>query len=426
MHDIQQFKRQGLSVSAISALTGYDRKTIRRYLNSQDAVPIYGPRAPRPTLLDPYLPYLEQRLQAGVWNAVVLLAELRERGYPGGYTILKDYLRPKRQAARAVAVRRFETPPGHQAQVDWAHLGKVVFPDGTKQPLFGFVFTLGHSRAIFADVATDQRLSTLLSLHEAAFEALGGVPQEILYDHMKTVTLGTDERGEVRWHPVFLDFARYWGFTPRLCRPYRPQTKGKVESGVRYVRGNFLCGREAGSVPDLRTQLYAWTWEVANRRIHGTTHQPIEAAWQAEGAHLQPIAGRLPFPFIPEVTRKVARDAYINYRSNRYSVPWTEVGARVGLREVDGQLEVLRGAVRVALHPLCTGRHQVLTVAAHHADLPLAASEGPGAKTTICVPVGAPIVEVRPLDVYEALAQAALALPMAASPVLPLAAGARS
>src|SRR3989442_6251616 len=239
MHDIEELKRQGLSVSAISVMTGYDRKTVRRYLHTQETVPVYGPRCPRPGKLEPFRDYIEGRLSAGAWNAVVLLRELKQRGYGGGYSMLKEYLQPKRQAAREVAVRRFETPPGHQAQVDWGELGHLESSEGRRK-LSGFVFTLGHSRAMFADVALDQRLGTLLAMHEAAFSALGGVPCEVLYDRMKTVATDVDDRGEIKWQPLFLDFARYWGFVPRLCRTYRPQTKGKVESGIKYVRRNFL------------------------------------------------------------------------------------------------------------------------------------------------------------------------------------------
>src|SRR5215470_8816235 len=116
-------KREGLSVRAISRLTGYDRKTVRKYLVKRETAPRYGPREKETSKLDPHKAYLEDRLKAGVWNAQVLLRELRQRGYEGGYTILKDWLQPQRAAGMATAVRRFETPPGKQAQVDWGHLG---------------------------------------------------------------------------------------------------------------------------------------------------------------------------------------------------------------------------------------------------------------------------------------------------------------
>ena len=126
MDEVGELKRQGLSIRAISRLTGYDRKTIRRYLASPASRPAYGPRPPSQSKLEPFKSYLQERLRAGVWNGRVLLRELRERGYGGCYTVVTDWLRPQRKQAEALAVRRFETPPGKQAQVDWGHLG--TFP----------------------------------------------------------------------------------------------------------------------------------------------------------------------------------------------------------------------------------------------------------------------------------------------------------
>ena len=112
MHDIEELKRQGLSLKAISKLTGYDRKTIRKYLSQPEAVPVYGPRETRPSKLDVFKTYISERLKAGVWNAQVLMRELRGQGYSGGYTILTDWLRPQRQSAHVAAVRRFENAAG--------------------------------------------------------------------------------------------------------------------------------------------------------------------------------------------------------------------------------------------------------------------------------------------------------------------------
>src|SRR5262249_38268694 len=269
------------------------------------------------------------------WNARVLLREIRERGYQGGYTLLTDWLRPRRQSAQTTAVRRFETPPGKQGQVDWGHLGSLA-GEGGDSKLWGFTLTLGYSRATMAEAALDQKLGTLLRMHEEAFRQLGGVPDEILYDRMKTVWLGTDERGEIVWNPVFLDFARYWGFKPRLCRPYRAQTKGKVESGVKYVRRNFLCGlqgKEPSGLEDLNAQLRVWVWEVANKRVHGTTHEEVSQRLEVEKVELQAIDGRPPFPYSDEEARKVARDAYVSWQGSRYSVPWQYAGREVWVRQ---------------------------------------------------------------------------------------------
>jgi len=402
VREIQEMYRQGASIRAISEALHCDRKTVRRYLETPERVPTYGPRPPRGSKLDPFLPYLDRRLREGVWNAQVLLRELRQQGYTGGYTLVKDYLQPQRRAARAGAVRRFETPPGRQAQVDWGDLGHEEGPEG-RLKLYAFVLTLGYSRAMFVDLAADQQLGTLLALHEAGFAALGGVPQEILYDRMKTVVLGVDERDEVRWHPVFRDFARYWGFTPRLCRAYRPQTKGKVESGVRYLRQSFLCGRTAASREDLRQQLRTWLTEVAFPRVHGTTHRVVREAWEEERPYLQP-ARQPPFPYAPELTRQVSRDAYVSYQGNRYSVPFALAGRTVTLRRVGGTLELWSDGARQACHALLEGKHQTRTVPEHHAPATLSIPERPGGKARLTLRVGDPEVEVRPLDAYERLA----------------------
>jgi transposase len=401
VHDIQELKRQGLSISQIAAHTGFNRRTIRKYLAAPDT-PRYGPREPRPTKLDAFHGYLEGRLQAGVWNARVLLRELQERGYAGGYTVLKDYLQPQRREAAVVAVRRFETPPGHQAQMDWGHLGTVQ-EAGRTRTLYGFVLTLGHSRAMYADLALRQTLPTLLRLHEAAFDALGGVPREILYDWMKTVASGTDERGEVRWHPQFRDFARYWGFVPRLCRPYRPQTKGKIESGIGYVRHNFLASYQPDDFAGTRGQLLAWTARVAHPRVHGTTHRVVAEAWEEERPFLQAIAGRRPYPLVIQQLRRVARDAYVDYDTNRYPVPWRVAGREVFVREADGWIEIVREEETLARHELCRGRHQVLPGGAYHADMPLSGTGSRG-KRQIVIHDEAPQVEQRPLALYELLA----------------------
>jgi transposase len=409
VNEIQELKRQGLSISEISGLTGFNRRTVRKYLSeSVEPVPVYRPREARPSKLDAYKGYIEQRLQSGVWNAAVLLREVKAQGYSGGYSILKDYLHPQRKAARTVAVRRFETPPGHQAQVDWGDVGEIVIA-GTRHRLSAFVLTLGHSRAQFAGIALDQTLSTLLRMHEKAFGELGGVPNEILYDNMKTVVLGRNDRGEVQWHPVFLDFAKYWGFTPRACRPHRPQTKGKIEAGIRYLRTSFLCGCTSDSLEALHRDLSQWVWGIANRRVHGTTHQIVFEAWEAEKPHLSSLSGRLPYPYTPKVVRRVSRDAFVSYAGNRYSVPWTVAGLEVSVQAMAGQVEIVRGEERLALHPLCSGAHQQIVVSEHHADIPLSVSSLSGkAKVSIgeVAPIKeGPVVEVRSLSAYEALAQ---------------------
>ena len=407
MNYIDELRRAGCSVSQISEETGYDRKTVRKYLKDR-SVPTYGPRAPRARILDAYKGEIDKKLAAGVWNAVVIFNHLRKLGYTGGYTSIKDYVRPRRGESQQVAVRRFETEPGKQGQVDWGDLGDIEYPNAShvnKQSISVFVLTLGSSRAMFAGLSLDQKLPTLIRMHERAFAELGGVPEEILYDNMKTVVIralteGTDDRGEVRWNKAFLDFAKYWGFKPRLCAPYRPQTKGKVESGVKYIRRNFLCGRQAQSLEDLGSQLRSWLSEVANARLHGTTRRVVSEALAEEKGHLQPVGMRPPYPLYEEATRKVSREAYVAFRSNQYAAPWQYAGKPVVVRASDDVVRITFEGKELARHLLCAGKHQVLKDETLHAGMPFAPSRRQG-KAKITVVACAPQVEQRSLDVYE-------------------------
>jgi transposase len=394
-----------LSIQALSELTGYDRKTVRKHLLKPETVPSYGPRAARPSKLDAHKRYLEDRLKAGVWNAQVLLREIRQRGYQGGYSILKDWMHPQRAAGTATAVRRFETPPGKQAQVDWGHLGYLE-TGGEQRQVWGFTITLGYSRRMWSQAALDQKLGTLLRMHEAAFREWGSIPEEILYDRMKTVWLGNDARGEIIWNPVFLDFARYWGFRPRLCRPYRAQTKGKIESGVKYIRRNFVCGllgREPSCLMDFNTELRQWVDGVANQRVHGTTRDLVLARWDMDQFSMQLLNGRPPYPYSDDELRKVARDAYVSWQASRYSVPWQFVGKEVWVREQGVDVEVHYGGQRIAVHSRAARRHQVVTQRPHHEGIPLG-SERSGGKILVQMRETAPSVEIRPLAAYESVA----------------------
>ena len=407
VQEIQELKREGVSIATMSDVTGLDRKTVRKYLLDPDGCPEYGPRREAENgKLNPFKGYLEDRLKSGVWNAKVLLRELRERNYTGGYTILTDWLRPQRESANAVAVRRFETGPGEQAQVDWGHMGTLM-DNGDEHAIWCFTITLGYSRRMMAEAATDTKLGTLLRMHERAFEQWEGVPREILYDRMRTIWSGTDERGEIIWNSVFLDFARYWGFTPRLCRPYRPQTKGKVESGVKYVRRNFLCGlqgREPSSLAEFNAELRRWVAEVANKRIHGTTHEQVLRRWDGDQFALEDWQGRAPYAYSDDELRKVAVDAYVSFQGSRYSVPWMHAGKEVAVREQNGEVEIRYGGERIASHSRSEQQHRVITVREHHQGIPLDSSRHSG-KTLIHIQQGSPAVETRPLAAYEAVAE---------------------
>jgi transposase len=334
---------------------------------------------------------------------VVLYEDLKTRGYTGSYTTVKSYLQPLRQQAKAVAVRRFETPPGRQAQVDWVNVGDIEDAQGV-HTLYGFVLTLGYSRAMYLEVTTSTALGNFLALHERAFAFLGGVPEEILYDNDGMVVVPHAwHEGVPTIQPDLLTFATHHGYRVRLCRPYRAQTKGKTERSIGYVRQNFLCGRAAGSVEDLNAQALEWLNTVANVRVHGTTHRPVGEAQEHERPFLRPCVP-LPARLRPALPlRLVSRDGFVHLHTNRYSVPWKLCGTQVGVRERDARIEILRDETVVARHERCLGRYQTILDPPHHQDMPLG-SGSHKKKARLHLVAGAPAVAERDLSVYEEVA----------------------
>lgn len=287
--DIVSLHRQGFSIKAIARRLGISRNTVRLALRRKKP-PAYV-RPATTSKLDPYKDYLLARLaEFPELSAAVLFEEVKALGYPGGLSILKEFTLPYR-VRRKEPVVRFETPPGRQAQCDWAHLGTHLV-SGEFTPLYLFVMILGFSRALYAEVVTKTDIDTFLELHVHAFESFGGMPEEILYDNQKVVVLTRGQAGPV-FHPAFLAFAGQFGFRPRLCRPYRAKTKGKVERSIGYVRDRFFCGRTFTGLADLNHQLDTWLKTVANQRIHKTTgERPLD---RMQSERLLPFAAARPW-----------------------------------------------------------------------------------------------------------------------------------
>ena len=274
--EIRILARQGESIRQISRRTGLSRNTVRRYLRDE-AARRYGPRALRACKLDPFVEYLQERIDQARpdWiPATVLLREIQERGYHGGISQLKAHLAPFKQSAAEPLVR-FETAPGRQMQVDFTSVRRG------RSRLLAFVATLGYSRATFVRFTPAEDFSVWRECLLAAFEYFGGVPEEVLFDNAKPVVLERDLYGPGlhRWHPGMLELAERCGFQLRLCRPYRARTKGKVERFNGYLKGSFIVPlvatlRAGGLVLDLDTanrEVLRWLEGVANRRVHGTT-----------------------------------------------------------------------------------------------------------------------------------------------------------
>lgn len=400
---ILELHRQGVSITAIARRTGRDPKTVRKYIERGVEAPVYGPRAVgRPSKLAPYLDFLRERVTAFPdLSAVRLTREIRELGYVGAYTAVKRYLaaiRPE-NGPKPYEVR-FETPPGVQAQVDFARF-VVDFTDdpGTSRIVWLFSLVLGHSRFLFARYVLHQDLQTLLRCHIQAFDALGGVPIEILYDRMKTAVTGEDDQGHIVYNRSLLALAKHYRFQPRACRPYRAKTKGKVERPFSYIRQDFFLGRRFRNLEDLNAQLADWLDTVANIRVHGTTQRVVAEAFVAEQPELQALPEHR-FDAVLKLERRVSHDGFVAIGGNYYSVP-DRTRRVVEVQQLPDLIRILDLGNVVAEHPVLEGRKQYRIDRSHRT--------GGSAKRKANDIAGITIgrigdhVPTRPLAIYQAI-----------------------
>jgi transposase len=363
---IRELARQGVTTSEIARRTGHDPKTIRKVLREPAPQARRAPGVPRASRRGPFEAYLQHRLAQGCLNATVLCEEIQARGYQGKVSRVRDFVRPIRQ--------------------QWC-------------ARHGFVFTLGYSRALSLEFVTDCDLEHFLECHLTAFGALG-IPEQVLYDNLKTAILGRQPDGTPVVPGRFLDFALYYGFAPKFCRLYRARTKGKVERSIGYVRQNFWVrvSEEVASgaldLEGLNARACTWVADVALPRVHGTTGAVVAVRLAEE----QPLLGRLEarprYDTAYHATRRVSRDGRLSYRGLLYQVP-----LRYALGWVEA-IETLDGSV--TLRSPEGARLRAVVVGAEPEPRPC-----PEPATTSADPVpllgrrAAPRVEVRDLAVYE-------------------------
>jgi transposase len=399
MKRLYELHGRGVSIRRIAAELGIARNTVRTYLRAE-GVPTPKPRPKRGSCLDPFASYLDERMAAGVTNCVVLLRELRGRGYAGSYALLTAYVRPRRRPRQPKATVRFETAPGQQAQVDFGQC-RYAAADGTTKQVWVFVVVLSWSRAIYVEFVARADEVTFLRCHHHAFVAFGGIPRTCLYDNTKLVVLDRDGDGEPIWQRSFLDFCRRLDFTPRLCQPYRPRTKGRVERGIDYVKENFWPSARFTDLLDLNAQAQGWVRTVADVRIHGTTGERPAARLARERPHLQALpAAATVAPLLREV-RKVGRDGFVRWDGSSYGVPWRWAGHLVGVQASATVVEVWAGEERLAVHPRATRPHQRFVLPGQWDGLPLGDARPPRDPLAIQLPTVE--VEARSLGVYDAL-----------------------
>ena len=402
-HEIHSRFKLKESKKSIARTTGVSVQTVRKILKQNKPKP-YRRKKQKANILSAYHDYIHQRLPAIGYCAQSIYEELQQRGYNGSYDTVKIYVRPLRKEAVTKATVRFETPPGKQGQVDWGQCWTLVA--GKRIKIHIFVMTLGFSRRMFAITTLDEKLPTFIKCHEKAFDHFGGFPHELVYDNAKTVVLSRDYSGrKIKWNATFWDFCTYYGFRAWPHRPYRAQTKGKVESGVKYVK-RFLRGKSFASFVHLNQALSQWIAQVADQRIHGTTHRKPIDLFQKEKDLLICHSGKPAFIIQQRAIRHVARDCLVSFEANRYSVPVRFVGKQVEVQCTNERVLVFHDDKLIVSHPRCEGKYQTQIDKEHYhglfyrEDLPslrLLEFDNP--------PADEHEVQVRDLSFYENLLQ---------------------
>ena len=365
-----RMKERGWGTRRIAQQLGVSRNTVKRYIEAGGCCGYRQPR--RRKVLDDHAGWLKERFERHRGNADVVRQELAaEKSLVVSLRTIERAVEPYRRAlaAQARATTRFETAPGKQLQIDFGE--RLVDIAGVKVKAFLFVATLGYSRRLQVRAFRHERQDSWFAGLESAFTKFGGVTEEVLFDNARALVSTHDVATRtIMFNDKLVAFAKHWGFRPRACAPYRARTKGKTENGVGYVKHNAVAGRSFASWEAFEAHLEAWTREVADVRIHGTTGEaPLARFMREEAKALKPIAGIAPFRSLRELSRIVGSDCTIEIDSNAYSVPWRLIGERVRVTVSDVAVRVHHGRGEVAMHAVIGGRRQRVVDPDHYAGI---------------------------------------------------------
>ncbi len=343
----------GKNVTQIAAELDLHRETVAAWLARGRYERSRGAQRPRRSKLDPYRAGIARLLAGYPLTATQVWHKLKEQGYDGGYSILKDYIRRIRpRSTEAFLTLKFA--PGQCAQVDWGSCGAVEV-DGTRRALSFFVLVLAYSRWLYVEFTLGQSQEWFLGCHQRAFESLGAVPQEIWVDNCKTAVISHVPGTEPIYNAQYLDFARHYGFRIKACGPGHPQSKGIVENAVAYVKKSFLAGRQITRFDELGPAVNLWLKNIANVREHGETKTRPADRVREERTHLLPLHPQ-PYAAVQTRTVRASRRCRVTVETNRYSVPARYAGALLTAQLSSDLVRIYAATTLVAEHIRRFGR----------------------------------------------------------------------
>jgi len=347
-------QQQGLKAEQIARQLGLDGRTVARWIDE----PRYRPKqsTQRVSKLDPYKAQILQWLESHDYSAQQIFQRLQEEGFDGGYTIVKEYVR-KVRPRRPPAFLTLSFAPGECAQVDWGEYGSVAVGE-TRRKLSFFVMVLCYSRMSYVEFTLSQKMEQFLACHQHAFEFFGNrVPEKIMVDNLKSAVL----RRLIGEAPVlnshYLDFSNHYGFTIKPCGVGKGNEKGRVESGVGYVKKNLLNGLEISDFSHLNPAARIWLETIANVRIHGETHKRPVDLFAEEQPRLQPGPVH-PYDIGTVLTVLASSRFRVSYDTNRYSVPAEYASTILTLKVYQDRLCIYHREKLIARHPRCYDRYQ--------------------------------------------------------------------
>ncbi len=346
-------EKDGLNCSQVAAIMGLSYKTVNKWLNEKR----YRMRKPseRSSKLDPFKNQILQMLEKYPYSAAQLLLRIKENGFDGGYTIVKDYVR-KVRPPKTKAYLMLSFAPGECAQVDWGSYGSVNV-GSTSRRLSFFVMVLCYSRLMYVEFTVSQTMEHFLACHQNAFDFFGGVPQKIMVDNLKSAVLRRIVGQAPVFNPKYFDFANHYGFSIAACNVGAGNEKGRVENGVGYVKKNFLAGLDIPDFIAIHPAARHWLATVANVRIHGKTRQkPIER-FEKERSFLNPLPANT-FDIATLLQVRASSQFRVTLDANRYSVPAEYAGARLTLKTYPDRLCIYSENQLIARHARSYDRHQ--------------------------------------------------------------------